>query len=349
MHEEHLEISQQPRQALGRLLLENLHLAAALLAATALGLGIAGLLLPVPEEVQETLLRLDQTRVLVEQALQSDAGSTLAEEARERAERVTALWAPPEGDAPSVTDVMWPPGLLAMARSGEPNEIRFLAPRDLVAEAGRGRVLLRWVEDADSNVPLVGFVILRGAAGAEPTEVGRVEAGATSYEDRDVVSGVTYVYRVAGLTADPGIVAQGMSQSPASSPAMVEAISDVRLTLTAADPEAALASFLIEKWHRDAWWSKTFEVAVGQTVGTPDPGTGVDFSTGRRLASLEVQEGSVTRPSREVVFDPDGRVLVQGGNPVTEEIQITEAFVEYVVALEGPSVPRATLSLREKR
>ena len=349
MREEHLEVAQQPKQPLGRRLVESLHLLAALLGAVALGLGIAGLLLPVPEEVQQTLDRLGETRGEVEMALHADDRSTIADDAEERAARVLALWSPAEGRAPAVTGVMWPPSLLSMARSGEPNEIRFLAPRDLVAEAGRGRVLLRWVEDADSNVPLAGFVVLRGAAGEEPAELDRVGVGVTNYEDPDVVSGVTYVYRVAGLTTDPGILAQGMDRSPASSPATVEAISDVRITLTAADPEAGRATFLIEKWHQDAWWSKTFEAGVGEGVGSADPGTGVDFSTRRRLTSVEMREGAVTEPRREVVFDPQGRVLVQGGNPVTEEVEVTEEFIEYLVALDGPAMPRATLSIKEKR
>ena len=50
----------------------------------------------------------------------------------------------------------------------------------------------------------------------------------------------------------------------------------------------------------------------GQSIGSKDTGTGVDYSTGRVLKSLATKDLEETRKVDMVTFDARGHVLVKG-------------------------------------
>jgi hypothetical protein len=89
-------------------------------------------------------------------------------------------------------------------------------------------------------------------------------------------------------------------------------------------------------------------MAVGQSIGELDPGSGVDYTTGRTLGSLSAETKSEARVRKEVIFDGDGRVRTEGGEPVTEEVEVNESFLEITAHVRGGPIPAESLRL-EKR
>jgi hypothetical protein len=128
----------------------------------------------------------------------------------------------------------------------------------------------------------------------------------------------------------------------------IEAMADFKLALVGADKSAQTATFNVEKWHGATWWSKRFTVRAGQAIGEPDPGSGVDYGTRRTLAAIDFETRNETKVRHEIVFDADGKVKLEGGSPVTEEVTANETVEVASAKIEGGGLPPVVLTL-EKR
>jgi hypothetical protein len=76
-------------------------------------------------------------------------------------------------------------------------------PRDIVATSGTGEIEVRWAESTEPD--LAGYVVLRGAPGDATLAPITGTITATRFTDRNVMSGVRYVYAVVAVDkASPG-------------------------------------------------------------------------------------------------------------------------------------------------
>lgn len=349
MKEEHLATTAPKRVPLHRRLLARAHLAAPAVVGLLWVLHLAGVLFQPPEELARVHRRVDALNAEVRRALE-DEGSFRGEretlEALEQA--VVRSWGALPGEAPLPEgDLTYSDPVLKARWAGLENRVVFNPPRDLRARAQMGRIVLEWVDDGKNNVPVTGYVVMRGKGDTPPSDYARVEGGEQSFADKDVTAGVRYTYRVAAVTEDP-VVPPDARRSAPGAPASARAISDLRITLIDGDAGTGEATFKVEKWHEGAWFSRRFSVKEGEELGAPDTGAGVDFSTGLTLQSLSVEEGSETRTVSRVVFGPTGRVQLEGGRPVMKEVPVTEEFVEVTAVLGAPGRETETYAQRQK-
>jgi|GEM_PF-4417717 hypothetical protein len=206
------------------------------------------------------------------------------------------------------------PWLEAMASGGN---LAFLArPDDLVAEPGFGAVTLRWKVGSGGTVPAVAWVISRSTAGGEYQLVGEVPAATLEFVDR-VPAGVEHHWRVASRVADPRLHAElGLSQP--SSPARGMSLSRTRWSIIGA--EAGIARVRIEAWTGAAFEAREIDLAEGSALEVP--GAGPDWATGCRIEGIRMDESTRRQEVLRVVFDAEGRVLLDGREP-RREAQLT--------------------------
>jgi hypothetical protein len=163
-----------------------------------------------------------------------------------------------------------------------------------------------------------------------------------------VKPGVTYGYRVAALTEEV-FVPSDQRRSPFSSQVSVVAATDFRLTILTTDESKKSIELQVEKWHNNRWWTKVFEVSQGDTIGSFDEGSGVDYSTGQRVDLLEFTVETRREPRSEVVFDKDGRVMLEGSAPLTEILEQELTFTKTILRVAGGVLPVQTLEHEQKR
>lgn len=223
-----------------------------------------------------------------------------------------------------------------IAQTEKPLEL--LPPIIMEATPEVGKVTLKWVDDAATTYPVLGYEIYRSASEPDteslrlndsPIPVMTIEdATGGVFVDTTVAGDVQFTYRVTALTSQQrGEAPQplqdrtGLLESAPSAPLQVTAMRDFVLVLTGwmEQPEPT-AHILVQKWHRGRYVGQRFHVRVGDPVGhgcqvrfggsatSPDFVETVDFSTGFTLMDL--------RRVRRTV--PGGRELSkEQGNPMT--------------------------------
>lgn len=349
MREEHLERTVE-RGPLAARLQENLHGILAGAAAVFLALVVAGVLFAPPQDSLDARSRL--------QAAAEDLAAHLHGVRFDHAayaERVAGLAAGVQGrlapldieSAPDLDVSPWPAKLLADLRDGRGNEVRFSAPDKMSVDPDRGFNQIRWSIDPGSNVRISAFAIERAEGSMPFREIGRVPGEVFAFEDRLIRPGVAYAYRVAAET-DEAFLPSGQRRSPASEPVSVVAIADFRLTLLRGRSDDGVAEVQVDKWHEGRWWTRVYEVRQGEAIGAPDPGTGVDYSTGRQVDELRFEEAVRVEPLLQVVFDGAGRVRVEGGAPVTELMDVERRWIKVVLRVSGGTMPPEILEAEQK-
>lgn len=351
MKEEHLSSAAPTREPFKDVLLRNLDMIAAGVGVILLALHLFGVVLGTPADLEHQISELDATLAEVDEHLGDTRFGTDRYQVRvsEVIDEVRRTFGKlPVDTVTGKPDVAFPDALVKQARAGESNSMSFFAPQDVRGEARFGANRIEWTAHEDNNVPLSGFRILRreGDRGT-PTEVGATDGDTYQYDDADVKPGRSYTYFVVAVTDDPAVADQ-MPQSPRSLPITLEAVADFKVTLVDADEDTRTATFKVEKWHKETWFSKQFTARVGQIIGENDPGAGIDYTTGRRVKSIEFKDAFEEKTREEVVFGPDAKVQIKDGAPVTETVTVREAFQEIRVAVEGGGLPPKTLT-HEKR
>lgn len=345
MREEHVQTSETSRRGLKEALLGSLDLFAAGLAGLLVVLEFTvGVLPRTPTEPIREELSLARARLA--ESLE-DPMPELATREAEVSRALGDLQRAVRGgtrEAPEPIATTWPADLLAARRAGVGNAILFRPPSGLSGSAERGVNELSWQTDPDDNVPTTGFVLLRTEEGGSEQEIARLGGDVSVYEDRDVTAGRAYVYRVRGTTEDTE-VPLARRTTPASNALTLVAATDFRLTILGADRTAGTVRLQVEKWHDGAWWPRAFTLKRGSDVGTRDPGSGVDYRTGRRLAALRFEDRDEARTLQEPVFQPDGQVRVENGQVVREARTVDVRVETVTVRLEGGNLPPRELSL----
>ena len=350
MKQEHLETTAAPRGPLKEMLLRKMDLVAALAGIAVLVLFFAGWLLGPPDDLEGQSTALDAGLAEAEQHLMDTRFSGHAYEMRVRGvlDEVRATWGKVGAEKPEVAAaITWPAVLVKMRRDVESNEVVFPAPQDPRAEARFGANRIEWTTHEDNNVPLSGFRIMRKTGTGALSVLRTVGADVFEYDDADVKPGKDYTYRVLALTEDPTIASQKAESDP-SEPATVTAVADFKVGLENVNLEAKTATFKVEKWHNGVWYEKRFTHRIGDVIGRNDAGSGVNYTSGRVMKTLDTERGTEDKERLEVVFDRAGKVLITDGAPVTEKVLVTETFERVQVLLEGGDLPPRTL-MYEKR
>ncbi len=210
----------------------------------------------------------------------------------------------------------YPATWLAAARSGG-NLAAISAPVDLVAEAGFGNVALRWTAGRGGNVPAGTWVLLRARPGEAYTTIAELPAATLHYVD-PAPAGVEYQWRVAAKPGDP-VLAAALGLSVPSSPVRSMALARVRWSILEAS--AATVRFRIEAWTGTAFEAREVDVNPGEAVEVAGGGQG--FVTGCRLESIRAEDSTRRQEALRVVFDREGRVILEGGEPRREPV-VTE-------------------------
>lgn len=350
MREEHLETSAPSREPFKDVLLRNLDTMAAVLGLVILGLSLFGLLLGPPEDLGDQVAELDASISQAQEHLEDTRFSRADHEKRVQAviDDVHSTWGPLEASKPATGGLItWPELLVKLQKEAESNEIVFPAPQDSTAKAEFGSNRVTWTTHEDNNVPISGFRILRKVGEGALAELAVVGADVFQYDDRDVSPGKQYTYRIVSLTEEPTVVDQVAASDP-SEPATVNAVADFKVSLEDVDLEKKIATFKVEKWHNENWFEKRFTHRIGDVIGRNDAGSGVNYTSGRVMRTLDAAEATEDKERLEVVFDGSGKVLIKDGAPVTEKVVVTETFQKVTVRVEGAGLPPETLT-HEKR
>jgi hypothetical protein len=347
MKEERLEV----RRRHGPTRLERLkwHVGtiAATVAAILLGLQIAGLILAPSRHAKDAIADLKSatgrlSEDVGKRSFPLDARAKGVDEAI--GQLVTTF--KHEGSAAEVPPgLTYPPRYLATLKPGESNEIRLDAPIDLVATAEAGGVALKWSEPPANNVKIATFEIFRKEGGDEPATIGTVDGATHAFRDASAKPGHTYEYTVGAVTADPDIANTPRGRSAQSAPASVKAVADFKIELVKSGEGAA--TFKVSKWVEGAWRDRTFEVREGGAIGGMDQALGVDFSTGRTLARLTVETSEAPVTREELVFDPAGRVVLDGGTPKRVTVSSVEVRRRTLASITGGALPDELVELAD--
>lgn len=204
-------------------------------------------------------------------------------------------------------------------RDGRDLVLNFSPPRDVVGTADIGVVRLQWRVDPTGTVNVSGYSVFRREGDGETKELAQVGEGSTSFEDRDVRAGVNYFYSVAARTDEDLLVANGNELSSQSAPIHVMGKTDYEIRPLKYDVGASSLRVAVRKHSGGVWHERAFNIKQGQMVGARDPGSGVDFSTGCQLTQLKATPEIVVATTSEVVFLPNGKVLLKDGKVVRIE------------------------------
>jgi hypothetical protein len=346
MREEHLELKLQRRRTLGDRILERMHVIVAVAALIGL-IAYAGGWWLAPREAERALEDVQQARA--DLTARAEA-ATFPAEARiaavdaelKRAEGLMAPSREPAADLPRA--LTYPESYLATLKPGASNEVKFAPPASLRATPDVGGVDLAWNDAAGNNVKIKSFEILRGQGEAEPQLVGTVAGDVFDWKDRTASPGVAYAYRVRAVTEPSG--AGIPERTGLSEPAQGKAISDFKIELVGENGKSA--RFKVLKWTDGSWRDRIYEVSEGGAIGGKDEALGVDFSTGRRLAKLSTVTRVEPRTRDEVVFEVDGRVVVESGGPKRVRTTGEEKITVLEAEIDGGDAPPEKITLERR-
>ncbi len=272
-----------------------------------------------------------------------------------RAEKVVAdlrsLSVVPNVGRPLPAALTYPGAWLATTRPGESNLVRFGAPLRLAAAVEPGAIVLTWAPP-DSTVAVAKFEILRvpGMKGSEnltaADPIGATAADVLTFRDEQVVQGVTYTYTVHATTLDPILVGSGRSRSPNSDPVTQRAVADSKIELV--DVADGAVQLRIKKQAGSEWRIRLVTLKEGEVIGGVDPSTGLDWTTNRVVGKISEALSESERPRDEVVFDRQGRVVVDAGIPRRVSTIRRDVWRTISVVLSGGGAPDETLTM-EKR
>ncbi|HYC78119.1 MAG TPA: fibronectin type III domain-containing protein [Planctomycetota bacterium] len=347
MREEHLEVRQSPRRV-DNPILANVHVVVFLAALALVALQAAGVILA-PAYGPRELKDVEDAHQAFETAANT-AQFPVEARTRETSDELAAVAAalkpkPPPASAP-VRGLTYPPTYLETLKPGASNEIKFAPPTGVRASAEVGGVDLVWADPAGNNVAIGEFEILRSEDGGDLVPTAKVKGDQFAWRDASAVPGKDYVYRVRAVTREGAVGSAGVARSDLSDAAQVRAIADFKIELVDFLPDAA--RFRVSRWRDGDWRTRIFEVAQGRPIGGRDEALGVDYSTGRRLASFVVEERTEPASREEVVFGPDAKVVVEDGAPRKVKV-VRDVIVRKAVAtVDGGALPPETLTL-EKR
>lgn len=257
--------------------------------------------------------------VLAERRYEDDPGLAVIGEVLAVPTRARANWLPPSDSVVLPAAILHHPDALADQREGRDLALRFSPPVDLVADATPGLVRLAWTRPDGDTVEAIAYRVYRRTSGGEEQKIAEVR-GHLGFEDRQVEPGRSYVYRVSALTEDPVMVSAGRAESSRTPPVEARAARDFSLLAVAAAEDGGSARFMVKKLANGIWYEKEFEAARNLVIGTLDPGTGVDYATQCTFLRIVVETKVVPEERDEVRFDPEGRVVLEGGQPVTRRV-----------------------------
>ncbi len=344
MKEERLEVKRQARRGWGDRLLDSLHWVVAWVVIAAVCAQAAKLWLEPSytetgiEDVRAAYVRFD------------DAANLASFPADERLKSVDATMA---GLAASIgvsatpnlevlaRGLTYPADYLETLKTGASNEVRFAAPTGVRATAEVGGVDLVWADPAGNNVRIKEFEVLRAEGDGPETVVKTVPGDGFATRDTTAKAGVGYSYRIRAVAADAAAASGGSAKSTPSDPVLVKAIADFKIEATGLKGDALIVK--VSKWSSGNWRDRIYEVRQGDAIGGKDDSLGVDFSTGRRVTQLVIVTPKAVISRQEVVFDADGRVLLDGALPRRIVVQGEETYKVATATVEGGSMPADTL------
>lgn len=266
----------------------------------------------------------------------SDIFSILADLQREKL-RIEAAWTVDPSSRTLPGGLLYHLQTLDDLRDGRDLVMRFLPPRDVVAAPGIGVVHLQWRADPGNTVNIVGYVVYRKRADGAFAEVAVLDAETTGWKDKDVQAGVDYLYTVAARTNEEALVADGKALSSQAPPVHITGKVDYEIKPIEYDPSKRALRVSIRKHVDGVWHEREFDVIQGQKVGSRDPGSGVDFSTGCLAQQLQATPEIVVATINEVVLDANGHVVVVEGQPVGRERKTERKGLNVVALLQTRS------------
>lgn len=314
MKEEHLHSRAEARLDLSGRMLGALDLLAVLGAIVLLALSFSGILDDSAATASELEARLAGGLRARDAALAAGRfdGQRYFERGDEAHAALKAAHEPvPQPASPAF--MAFPANWIAAVQSGG-NIASIATPRDLVAEPAFGAVKLRWVPGNGGNVSAGAWVLLRARPGEAYTTIAEVAAATHEYTD-PTPAGIEFQWRVAAKPADPALAA-ALGLSAPSSPARGTALARVRWSIVAANDSGV--RFKIEAWTGSVFEAREAEVSPGGAVEVT--GGGPDWVTGCRLESVRAEESTRRQETLRVVFDREGRVILEGGEPRREPV-----------------------------
>jgi hypothetical protein len=342
--EEHLEVKRQLRRSAVETALDRLHVLVGVAAFAVFGGQAAGLWLD-PRAHDDGAAKAEEAYVAFDDAA-NRASFPLEERLKETDGALAALGAslaPPasKSNAGLPRGLTYPTAYLETLKPGASNEIRFRAPVDLRAVAEVGGVDLAWADPAGNNVKIREFEILRAEGDGAESVLRTVPGSTFAYRDEGAQPGHEYAYRVRSIAAEGFAAAGTAAKSSASEPAKVRAIADFKIE--PAGLEGDVLVLKVSKWSGGAWKDRLYRVKRGEPIGGKDDALGVDFSTGRRLAELTVETKTESRTKNEVVFEADGRVVVEAGAPKRVPVTADQPYLVASAKIDGGALPPETL------
>lgn len=344
MREERLEVQRQARRGLGDRLLDSLHWVVAWIVIAAVGAQAAKLWLEPAfgeagaAEVKAAYDRFDDAANLA--SFPTEARLKAVDAALADLSAAIAAPAAPKSDA-FPRGMTYPAAYLETLKTGASNEVRFAAPTGVRATAEVGGVDLVWADPAGNNVRIKEFEILRAENEGPETVVKTVPGDVFATRDATAVAGVGYSYRIRAVAADAAGASGGAAKSSPSDGVQVKAIADFKIEAAGLAGDALVLK--VSKWSSGEWRDRVYEVKQGEAIGGKDASLGVDFSTGRRLKQLLIETKTAVISRKEVVFDADGRVLLDGASPRRVVVSGEETYKVATATIDGGSMPADTL------
>jgi len=200
-----------------------------------------------------------------------------------------------------------------------------LAPVNVRATPGRGRVTLTWAADPKTQAKIVRFVVYRREE--DEKQFTRLAEADTNmkYVDASCDPACEAEYRVTALAEpDPRLGAKGPRESPPSASVRVKPLAIFEFSLRGVVKGTdRYAMIVVRRWvdSRNAWASATFRVKEGDPIGSPafvpELDARVDFRSGYRVQGIGEAPRTVVEERREPKYDEKGvRVRDESGKPV---------------------------------
>ena len=344
MKEEQLHSQEERRVDIWATLLGALDFVGFGLGLLVLALCVGSVVMPVAPEaivLEQKLEELAMQRLVAVSSRHYDARELLQRSDAAQSLLRSTLAGPAAVAQIQAEKTVWPSGLV-QALHDEGNVARLLPPEDLTGKALHGAVQLVWRAAARGNVTVKCWQVLRAAPGGEFAAVAEVPTEQATWTDRLATPGTLFSYRVVAVCADP-LLAATLPYSDPSVPVTLGSEADLRWNLV--DADATAARFLVERWQGERFVAKDFMVLPGETLGSTDSATGLDFGTGLKLLAIRVELEARSRTVDAVVFDSEGRVSLIGGRPKTVSETREENVPTYCLTLQ-PQAGGAPLELR---
>lgn len=264
--------------------------------------------------------RAQLATALQERSYDQDAGAEVLEQARRVPAKVKAAWWPETETRKLDPGIFRHEASLRDLLEGRDLALRFTAPVDLVADAVPGSIRIAWARPEGDTVEASGYRLYRRVEGGEEELLANTSGEQLRYEDKDVVPGQVYRYQVAAVTRDPAMARLGRGESPRSAPTELRAARDFGVEPRSLAEDGQSARFMVKKLVGGVWYEKEFSAALGEEVGAADPGSGVDYASHCRFLRVENDVRTIPEERDEVVFDAEGRVLLEAGKPMTRRV-----------------------------